>query len=486
MVTQAAAGTPISLKQFVPAYTTAVAIIGFALLSLAVVNLPEDHVGLAIFTLLVIISELGSVELFRSSRGSSVSASLAVSIAAILAIGPLAGVLIQVASGLTSTVVKMQKQEIQKNKASWVRVSSFNIGMFMISTTAAGLIYYLAGGRTETLLDVRNILPLTLAVTVDTVTNILLLIGVIFLQTGRHPYIMWKQDFQWSVPITIITGIIGGGALALAYSEIGLLGVAVFFIPILAIGYSFRIYANDMRGMVNRLETLNEALNKANQQLQESNIMLRENNIELLETMAAVIDTYDDYTHRHSTHVAKFAGALAQGMGLPVDQQDQIMRASLLHDIGKIGVNLDQILHKNGRLTEEEYASIRRHPTTGAEIIRRMHTFTDLVPLILYHHEKYNGSGYPSGLAGEQIPLGARIITLADSLEAMLSDRPYRSGLDFSSAVAEVLRCSGSHFDPRVVNAFLKIIAEQGTNFFTEINDTPARVVWASETHSQD
>jgi putative nucleotidyltransferase with HDIG domain len=452
----------------VPAYTTTVAICGLILLIVAVISLPADWLGLVVFSLMVFISELGNVELFRSSRGSSVSVSMAISVAAIIALGPLAGVLIQVASGLAATISKFRRGEIKQNNASWIRVSTFNIGMFVLSTAAAGQVYLLSGGRTSGPDYLNEFIPLVLTVIVDTVVNISLLIGVIWLQTGRSPWLLWKQDFQWSMPITILGGVLGGGALGIAYQNFGMIGTAVFFVPLISIGYSFRIYANNMRGVVNKLELVNEQLQTTNTRLGEANAELQKNNIELLQMMAAVIDAYDDYTHRHSTRVAEYAGAFAQKMNLPAAEQEQIVRASLVHDIGKIGVSLDRIIHKQDRLCPEEYDLVKKHPVLGADILGRMKCFEDLLPLVRHHHEKYDGSGYPDHLIGESIPLGARILTLADSLEAMLSDRPYRKGLEFSDAVAEVLRCSGSHFDPQVVKAFLKVLAEKGTPFFLD------------------
>ncbi|RPJ45782.1 MAG: HD domain-containing protein, partial [Chloroflexi bacterium] len=151
-------------------------------------------------------------------------------------------------------------------------------------------------------------------------------------------------------------------------------------------------------------------------------------------------------------------------------------KAALIHDIGKIGVP-ETIISKPGRLSEDEYAIIRRHPTIGAEILSRLKGLQELVPLVRHHQEKFDGSGYPDGLRAGQIPLGARILTLADSLDAMYSDRTYKRSRKLEDVVAEVRRCSGTHFDPKIVQVFLDLVEEQGQAFFQNSAQTVDRAV---------
>ena len=256
--------------------------------------------------------------------------------------------------------------------------------------------------------------------------------------------------------------MVGGSALAAAYQSTGVLGVAVFALPVLAIGYSFRLYTDHTRVYVDSLENLNQELH--------------DTNIGLLETLSAVIDAYDIFTYGHSAQVAAYAGALAQKMGLPEEEQQKIVKAALIHDIGKIGVS-ETIVSKAERLTEEKFSIIRCHPAIGAEILSRMKGLQDLVPLMRYHQEKFVGSGYPEGLHGDQIPLGARILTLADSLDAMYSDRTYKASRNLEDVVAEVRRCSGTHFDPQVVKAFLELVEEHGQALFHNSGQTVDREV---------
>lgn len=175
------------------------------------------------------------------------------------------------------------------------------------------------------------------------------------------------------------------------------------------------------------------------------------------ESLGNAIDAKDAHTSMHSDEVAQISHALALAMGLSSREADIIHVAGHLHDIGKIGVP-DAVLSKEGPLTPKEWQAIRRHPEAGADILRPVTALSSLgvVDMVLHHHERYDGKGYPKGLKGTRIPLGARIITLADSLSAMMQDRPYRKARTFRLAHNEIIRCSGYQFDPRVVEAFRK------------------------------
>jgi putative nucleotidyltransferase with HDIG domain len=173
------------------------------------------------------------------------------------------------------------------------------------------------------------------------------------------------------------------------------------------------------------------------------------------ESLGFAIDAKDQNTRMHSDEVARVSRSLALTMGLSRSESQIIHVAGHLHDIGKLGVP-DAVLGKSGALTSREWEAMRRHPQDGADILRPVSALSRLgvVDMVLSHHERYDGAGYPHRLKGVAIPLGARIIALADSLSAMLQDRPYRKARSFDSAYSEVLHCSGTQFDPRVVEAF--------------------------------
>jgi len=177
---------------------------------------------------------------------------------------------------------------------------------------------------------------------------------------------------------------------------------------------------------------------------------------ELAASLGRAIDAKDPHTLTHSEEVAEVARILARSLGLSAAGADIVHVAGHLHDIGKIGVP-DAVLCKPGRLTGAEWDRMRAHPAIGAEILAPLSCLSGLgvVEMVAAHHERFDGGGYPLGLAGRDIPIGARIIAVADSLSAMLQSRPYRPAMTFEAARAEILRCRGTQFDPDVVAAFM-------------------------------
>ena len=178
--------------------------------------------------------------------------------------------------------------------------------------------------------------------------------------------------------------------------------------------------------------------------------------------LASIIDAKDEYTENHSKRVVNFATGIADSLALSDNLKDIIKYASFLHDIGKISVDAG-ILKKAGALTEEEWEKIKEHPKIGADIIANAGFLDELVPIILYHHVRYAGGGYPPcKKKGDDIPIGARILAVADAYEAMTSDRPYRLHMDKAEALKELKRCSGTQFDPKIIKAFVRFIKKAG------------------------
>jgi putative nucleotidyltransferase with HDIG domain len=172
-----------------------------------------------------------------------------------------------------------------------------------------------------------------------------------------------------------------------------------------------------------------------------------------LTSMSLTLDARDTYTQGHSKRVAQLAENIAHEMKLPADEIEQIVRGALLHDIGKIGIS-DEILHKPGRLNANEWILMRQHPEIGYEMLQSIPFLHSALDAVLYHHERFDGTGYPKGLKGTIIPLPARILAVADAYDAMTSNRPYRSGMPGTDALNQIYILSGFQFDPVVVNAF--------------------------------
>lgn len=182
---------------------------------------------------------------------------------------------------------------------------------------------------------------------------------------------------------------------------------------------------------------------------------LQEAYLATVRSLAAAVDAKDPYTRGHSDRVAGFAKAIAERLGLTHDQCTALEMAAYLHDIGKIGIAED-ILRKPGPLTPEQRSVMRHHPLIGAGILKPVAFPWPITPVVRHHHEHYDGGGYPAGLAADEIPMLARILSVADAFEAMLADRPYRPGRTVDEAIEELRRCSGTQFDPRVVEAFVE------------------------------
>lgn len=190
--------------------------------------------------------------------------------------------------------------------------------------------------------------------------------------------------------------------------------------------------------------------------------------MQTIETLRNVVETRDAETKGHSERVSHLGSALAAEMGLSEEEVNRIRIAGLFHDIGKIGVP-DAVLLKNGPLTREEFKEIEKHPAEGEQILHEYTPFKEMMAIVRGHHERYNGKGYPDGLAGEEICLGARIIAVADAFDAMISNRTYRKGLGFEKTMAEMEAGRNSQFDSRIVDALVRLIDKTGRERFMEL-----------------
>jgi HD-GYP domain-containing protein (c-di-GMP phosphodiesterase class II) len=208
---------------------------------------------------------------------------------------------------------------------------------------------------------------------------------------------------------------------------------------------------------VNRL---GEAFNRAAEAIEESQERLERATLEFVETMAQALDARDPYTAGHSNRVSVNSTNIAEAMGLPDDEIEIVRIGAKLHDIGKIGIP-DAVLQKPGKLTNEEYALIKMHPQIGKRILEKAGRFQQYLPIVELHHEDWNGGGYPYGLKGEELPLGVRIVHIADVYDAITSHRAYRKAMSEQQVLDILLKGSGTMFDPVVLEAFLTILRER-------------------------
>jgi putative nucleotidyltransferase with HDIG domain len=242
-------------------------------------------------------------------------------------------------------------------------------------------------------------------------------------------------------------------ALILGYQTTGFIGLAVIMIPLLMLRLSVKQYIDRTISMVNELRGKNQLLETSSDQITKLNE-------DLLIALAEVIDLRDPFTLGHSQYVTRYSVLIAKKLGLPAESIDLIRNAGLLHDIGKIGIP-DAILMKPFPLTKKEYQIIQQHTVLGSDILKKAHSLKHLAPIVRHHHERYDGTGYPDRLEGQDIPVEARIIALADAVEAMASDRPYRKALSYLSIEKELIRNSGTQFDPMIIETMLQILRER-------------------------
>jgi len=304
----------------------------------------------------------------------------------------------------------------------------FNTSQLMVAAAAAAVVY--RGLSSAALLPDGAGLFIAAAGAAVTMylVNIALLVVAVAMMSGRNPLHVWAEAAGDDLKLT-----------AAVYAAGYLLALTSATHPWIALV------------MLAPLAGLQLALKRA--------VQMRDQTIAAVEAMADVVDKRDGYTFDHSQSVARHAVRIAKEMRLPEHEVEVIRLAARVHDLGKIAVP-DAILHKAGKLTDEEFSIIKQHPATGAEILARFPEYRQGRELVLSHHERVDGRGYPRGLAGDAIPLGARIIAVADSWDAMTSNRPYRQALDSRVAMAELLRGRGVQWDAAVVAAFAALMPD--------------------------
>lgn len=260
-------------------------------------------------------------------------------------------------------------------------------------------------------------------------------------RTGTPLQRVWRLSVP-NVAVGLAAQVPLGWLMAEIAVKVGLWATLLFAVPLFLARYSFRKFVDMRELFFGSVSALSQA-----------------------------IDAKDGYTRGHADRVSRIAAAIAQELGLPDSEIQKIELAAMLHDIGKIGVE-DRILLKPARLDEDEQVAMQRHPIYGASILEPSNQLRPLVPIVLHHHEHYDGSGYPDGLVGEEIPIGSRIILVSDAYEAMTSDRVYRKAIGHERALDQLRKYQRIQFDPKVVEAFLRVLEKGGTEAF-EPSDLP-------------
>jgi putative nucleotidyltransferase with HDIG domain len=309
----------------------------------------------------------------------------------------------------------------------------FNASQLALTYGMAIVAYRLLGGvslldvRDHSVADVTLLVgrALTVAYLIVFALNGLLVSYVVALSKRGNAWHVWKENSLSTIGLDILALPLVF-AFAWIYAKYGPMIASVIWLPILGL-----------------------------RQLNTTNIELQQTNRELLELMIKSIEARDPYTSGHSRRVKEYAIQIARLMGYDAATVEKIGVAALLHDVGKIYDKYAPILAKEARLTPEEWAVIKEHPVDGANLIATMTRLRELVPAVMHHHENWDGSGYPKGLKGDEIPLASRVIMFADTFDAMTTKRPYRGPLDEAAVRAELVKCRAKQFDPEIADRLL-------------------------------
>jgi diguanylate cyclase (GGDEF)-like protein/putative nucleotidyltransferase with HDIG domain len=331
----------------------------------------------------------------------------------------------------------------------------YNIGTMALSSLAAASVFTIWAGTG----DVGRLVVAAIGILGGAI-YFLVNMGLLSFASGveghESPWAVFHERFAWLLPHYLVYGFIGA-VMAIGYDAVGLYGLAVFAVPLLLMRKTQEAYLKHTQKSATKLREAAETIQSQNVSLEQANKLLRERSTAAMESLSATVDARDSYTAGHSRRVQQLSLAIGRELGLSQAELDLLGHAALFHDIGKLAIP-DAILLKPSSLTGEEWALMQRHAEEGARIIDRLGFLQDAVPAIRHHHERFDGTGYPDRIASEEIPLGARIIHVADALDSMLTTRIYRAARPVNEALAEVKNKSGSQFCPRCVAALERIL----------------------------
>jgi putative nucleotidyltransferase with HDIG domain len=394
-----------------------------------------DGVQQLLFALLLPLAALAVHFPLHVGPKYNVTLVAAVQFAALLLLGPPAAIgLMAIAAFVGLAGIRLRTWMQGRTQRTW-RSIFFNVSQHVLSTAAGGVAYF--GPLPHTIPApqdrIDNVWAVPLAVVAIYATSSGLVSIIAGIQSGRHPLELWRSVRKRELLHEAGLFLLGLVAARTAQSDP--------WIPLVMVLPIWIIYLSTKR-----------------------NVLLVEQTIDAVEALADVVDRRDRYTFEHSKRVAEYAQKIARAMKLPAEQVEQIRLAARVHDLGKIGVP-NEVLHKPGKLGPEEWEVMRSHPEVGYEILSKFPEYREGRELVLAHHEHFDGNGYPNALPGRRQNIGAQIISVADTLDAMTSDRPYRRALPVDDALLALRQGKGTQFNPEVVEALERLIADSGGRF---------------------
>ncbi|HEX9351278.1 MAG TPA: diguanylate cyclase [Gaiellaceae bacterium] len=405
----------------------------------------SSHDVLALVALVVLVG-LGQALAIEVDDGGSISVSAVGSLAGAALFGPRAALVL----AATTAIVEWSARRSEMHRVL------FNIGALSLSSLAAAGVF--AAGFEGTVGEFTTAVAGLVAGLTYFAVNTGLLSVAIAMEGHERIWRAWQERFAWLAPHWIVYGFVGG-VMAIAYHAAGLYALAVFAVPLLLMRKTQEAYLRHAQRSAQKLRAAAETIQSQNVSLEQANRLLRERSTAAMESLSATVDARDAYTAGHSRRVQQLALAIGRELGLSQAELDLLGYAALFHDIGKLAIP-DAILLKPAILTEDEWSLMQRHSDEGARIIDRLGFLNDAVPAIRHHHERFDGTGYPNRLQGEEIPLGARIIHVADALDSMLTTRIYRAARPALEAMEELKRAAGTQFCPRCVGALERVLPQ--------------------------
>ncbi len=403
-------------------------------------NIPIQRSPLEILAFVGVAAIAGSwkvklVPMGPLERMSSMSLGSALTFAAMLYLGPAYGAMVGSVATLSACLKPMQK----------FPQMAFNIALTAISAECFGLTVFILVHPTAGQIKPENFPAVAFASLVYWLVNTGGVSVIISLVSDSSVVSVWKRSFLWTAP-----GYFTGASISMllvAYLKDHFVGILLGATPFALLTYqAFNTYTTRAEEREKHILELQERRNEISN-LYEATI----------KSLALAIDAKDQYTHQHIVRVQRYAIAIAREMGISGSEMQGITFGALLHDIGKLGVP-EYVLLKPGRLTPDEFEKIKKHPEIGADILAHIDFPWPVIPVVKSHHERWDGKGYPEGLAGTEIPLTARILAVADVYDAMTSSRSYRNAWPHEMVVEGIIKEAGRHFDPDVVKAFQVVI----------------------------
>jgi diguanylate cyclase (GGDEF)-like protein/putative nucleotidyltransferase with HDIG domain len=435
----------LSLSKRLVAFVSVVSLVGIiGGLTGAAFGNSTDWIGLIAIVALVGAGQALALEV----DDGSISVSAVGAIAGAALFGPRAAL----ALAITTVAVEWSARRVP------LHYVVFNVGTLSLASLAAAGVFTAGFGG-----DLGRVVYVVAGVFAGGtyfVVNMGLLSLAVAIEGDERWFAVFKERFAWLAMHYLVYGFIGG-VIWVGHDTAGLWALAVFAVPLLLMRKTQEAYLRHTQRSAQKLRQAAETIQTQNVSLEQANRLLRERSTAAMQSLSATVDARDAYTAGHSRRVQQLALAIGRELGLSQVELDLLGHAALFHDIGKLAIP-DAVLLKPATLAPEEWDLMQRHADEGARIIDRLGFLNDAVPAIRHHHERYDGTGYPDRLAGEDIPLGARIIHVADALDSMLTTRIYRAARPASEALAELRRAAGTQFCPRCVGALGRILPLEG------------------------